>query len=65
MAQVWLITGCSSGFSRIFVTQVLFRRDKVIATGRTIAKIAPIRRRRCTHAAGRDSLSGNTESKGL
>jgi NAD(P)-dependent dehydrogenase (short-subunit alcohol dehydrogenase family) len=39
MAQVWLITGCSSGFGSEFVTQALSRGDKVIATARTISKI--------------------------
>ncbi|RHZ59307.1 hypothetical protein CDV55_106678 [Aspergillus turcosus] len=43
MAQVWLITGCSSGFGSEFVTQALSRGDKVIATARTVAKIAHLR----------------------
>ncbi|RHZ49210.1 putative short-chain oxidoreductase [Aspergillus thermomutatus] len=43
MAQVWLITGCSSGFGSQFVTQALSRGDKVIATARNIAKLAHLR----------------------
>ncbi|GIC86335.1 putative short-chain oxidoreductase [Aspergillus udagawae] len=43
MAQVWLITGCSSGFGREFVTQALSHGDKVIATARTIANITHLR----------------------
>ena len=31
---VWLITGCSSGFGRVFVDQILSRGDHVIATAR-------------------------------
>ncbi|GFF58473.1 uncharacterized oxidoreductase YusZ [Aspergillus udagawae] len=43
MTQVWLITGCSSGFGSEFVTQALSRGDKVIATARTIANITHLR----------------------
>jgi NADP-dependent 3-hydroxy acid dehydrogenase YdfG len=31
---VWLVTGCSSGFGRVFVDEILRRGDKVIATAR-------------------------------
>lgn len=31
---VWLVTGCSSGFGRDFVDEILSRGDKVIATAR-------------------------------
>lgn len=32
--QVWLITGCSSGFGELFVRQLTAQGDKVVATGR-------------------------------
>jgi len=31
---VWLVTGCSSGFGEQFVSSVLERGDKIIATAR-------------------------------
>jgi NAD(P)-dependent dehydrogenase (short-subunit alcohol dehydrogenase family) len=34
--QVWLVTGCSSGFGRHLVSAILARGDKVIATARRI-----------------------------
>jgi NAD(P)-dependent dehydrogenase (short-subunit alcohol dehydrogenase family) len=37
---VWLVTGCSSGFGEQFVHSILARGDKVIATSRTLSKIA-------------------------
>jgi NAD(P)-dependent dehydrogenase (short-subunit alcohol dehydrogenase family) len=37
---VWIITGTSSGFGSEFVKQALARGDKVIATARTVSKIA-------------------------
>ncbi|KAL7940148.1 hypothetical protein V8C42DRAFT_338428 [Trichoderma barbatum] len=36
---VWLVTGCSSGFGRSFVTQILARGDCVIATARKLESI--------------------------
>ncbi|GFF56550.1 uncharacterized oxidoreductase YusZ [Aspergillus udagawae] len=36
---VWLITGCSSGFGRVFVEQILTRGDRVIATARRAESI--------------------------
>ncbi|KAM0432306.1 hypothetical protein ACHAPT_004846 [Fusarium lateritium] len=33
---VWLVTGCSSGFGRIFAQQILSRGDHVIATARRV-----------------------------
>ncbi|KAJ4313212.1 hypothetical protein N0V84_009538 [Fusarium piperis] len=33
---VWLVTGCSSGFGRIFAQQILNRGDAVIATARKV-----------------------------
>ncbi|KAL4923123.1 uncharacterized protein BDV17DRAFT_277974, partial [Aspergillus undulatus] len=42
--SVWLITGTSSGFGREFVTQLLCRGEKVIATARNIDKIADLKR---------------------
>jgi NADP-dependent 3-hydroxy acid dehydrogenase YdfG len=35
----WLITGCSSGFGREFVHQILASGDHVIATARPVEKI--------------------------
>ncbi|KAI1414544.1 NAD(P)-binding protein [Hypoxylon sp. FL1857] len=32
--QVWLITGCSSGFGELFVRQLTAQGDRVVATGR-------------------------------
>jgi len=32
--QVWLVTGCSQGFGRIFVEEISSRGHKVIATAR-------------------------------
>ncbi|KAI1458761.1 NAD(P)-binding protein [Annulohypoxylon moriforme] len=37
---VWLITGCSSGFGELLAQHVLSRGDLVIATARTLSKIA-------------------------
>ncbi|KAF2158494.1 hypothetical protein M409DRAFT_71614 [Zasmidium cellare ATCC 36951] len=37
--QVWLVTGCSTGFGREIVPQILDRGDKVIATARNIDSI--------------------------
>ena len=39
---VWLITGCSSGFGEHFVSSILARGDKVIATARNLEKIKPL-----------------------
>ncbi|KAK7414935.1 hypothetical protein QQX98_006260 [Neonectria punicea] len=36
---VWLVTGCSSGFGRVFVQQILSRGDYVIATARRLESI--------------------------
>ncbi|GFF27394.1 uncharacterized oxidoreductase YusZ, partial [Aspergillus udagawae] len=36
---VWLVTGCSSGFGRVFVEQILARGDRVIATARRAESI--------------------------
>ena len=35
----WLITGCSSGFGREFVSQIIARGDRVVATGRQLEKL--------------------------
>ncbi|KAL4966384.1 putative short-chain oxidoreductase [Aspergillus stella-maris] len=40
---IWLITGTTSGFGREFVSQLLARGEKVIATARTISKIADLK----------------------
>ncbi|MCS0500809.1 oxidoreductase [Ancylobacter mangrovi] len=41
-APVWFITGCSSGFGRELVKQVLARGWKVVATARDPAKVADL-----------------------
>ena len=40
---VWLITGTSSGFGASMVRDLLKRGDKVIATARTVSKIASLK----------------------
>lgn len=40
---VWLVTGCSSGFGRVFVEQILARGDRVIATARRAESIEDLR----------------------
>ncbi|KAL5043575.1 hypothetical protein BDW71DRAFT_117656 [Aspergillus fruticulosus] len=42
MPLIWLITGTSSGFGREFVAQLLSRGDKVIATARSLSRIADL-----------------------
>lgn len=37
--QVWLVTGCSSGFGEQFIKTILERGDKAIATARKIESI--------------------------
>ena len=37
--QVWLITGCSSGFGSEIAKAALARGDKVVATARSVAKL--------------------------
>lgn len=37
--QVWLVTGCSSGFGEQFVKTIIERGDKAIATARNIDSI--------------------------
>ncbi|KAM0255517.1 hypothetical protein ACHAQJ_005664 [Trichoderma viride] len=41
---VWLITGCSSGFGRVFVDEILRRGDKVIATARRLESIQDLKK---------------------
>ena len=41
---VWLVTGCSSGFGREFVHEILKRGDKVIATARRLESIEDLKR---------------------
>jgi NADP-dependent 3-hydroxy acid dehydrogenase YdfG len=43
MAKVWLITGTSSGLGAHFVTHLLSRGEKVIATARDLTKITPLK----------------------
>lgn len=38
-SQVWLVTGCSSGFGAAFARAILARGDRVIATARNLASI--------------------------
>lgn len=38
--RVWLITGCSSGFGKIFVSAILAWGDRVIATARDISTLS-------------------------
>lgn len=38
--RVWFLTGCSSGFGRLFVSAILTRGDKVIATARDISTLS-------------------------
>lgn len=40
---VWLITGCTSGFGQLFVSAILARGDKVIATARNMASLEGLR----------------------
>lgn len=37
--QVWLVTGCSSGFGEQFIKTIIERGDKAIATARRIESI--------------------------
>lgn len=39
MQQVWLVTGCSSGFGEAFIKSILQRGDKAIATARRLESI--------------------------
>jgi NADP-dependent 3-hydroxy acid dehydrogenase YdfG len=41
--KVWLITGCSRGFGRVWADAALQRGDKVAATARTLASIADLK----------------------
>ncbi|MEO5932130.1 MAG: SDR family NAD(P)-dependent oxidoreductase, partial [Duganella sp.] len=40
--KVWFITGASRGFGRIWTEAALKRGDKVVATARNIATLAPL-----------------------
>ncbi|KAJ6092311.1 Glucose/ribitol dehydrogenase [Penicillium canescens] len=37
--RVWLITGCSSGFGKLFVSATIARGDRVIATARDVSTL--------------------------
>lgn len=41
-SKVWFITGAGRGFGRIWATAALQRGDKVAATARDIAALAPL-----------------------
>ncbi|KAL7931888.1 hypothetical protein V8C35DRAFT_329264 [Trichoderma chlorosporum] len=41
---VWLVTGCSSGFGRDFVKDILSRGDKVIATARRLESLEDLKK---------------------
>lgn len=45
---VWLVTGCSSGFGRVFVDELLRRGDKVIATARRPESVADLKKTNAT-----------------
>lgn len=49
--QVWLITGCSTGFGHALALRALERGDKVIATARNASKLESLK------AAGADVLA--------
>lgn len=42
--KVWLVTGCSSGFGRLFIPAILARGDKVIATARNVTLLESFQR---------------------
>jgi NAD(P)-dependent dehydrogenase (short-subunit alcohol dehydrogenase family) len=44
-SKVWLITGSSRGFGRIWAEAALKRGDKVAATARTLADVADLKER--------------------
>lgn len=54
---VWLVTGTSSGFGYELAKQILQRGDKLIATARSIGKIADLKE------AGADILTLDVTSK--
>jgi NAD(P)-dependent dehydrogenase (short-subunit alcohol dehydrogenase family) len=37
--RTWLVTGCSSGFGRLFIPAILARGDRVIATARDTSSL--------------------------
>jgi len=37
--EVWLVTGCSSGFREQFIRSILARGDKAIAAGRDVSRL--------------------------
>ena len=37
--RVWLVTGCSQGFGELFVSSIVARGDKVVATARNVDAI--------------------------
>jgi NADP-dependent 3-hydroxy acid dehydrogenase YdfG len=37
--RVWLITGCTSSFGKLFVSAIVARGDKVIATARNVSAL--------------------------
>lgn len=39
-SRVWLVTGCSSGFGNLFISALIQRGDKVIATARDITSLS-------------------------
>ncbi len=45
MAKVWFITGTSKGFGRIWAEAALARGDRVAATARDSATLAPLTER--------------------
>lgn len=45
MAKVWFLTGAARGFGRLWITAALERGDKVVATARNVADLAPLAQR--------------------
>jgi len=39
-SRVWFLTGCSSGLGKLFVSAIVARGDKVIATARDISRLS-------------------------
>lgn len=40
--RVWLVTGCSSGFGQFFISAIVARGDKVVATARDITSLTDL-----------------------
>lgn len=40
ISRVWFVTGCSSGFGKLFISSIVARGDRVIATARNISALS-------------------------